>query len=261
VYGSSAAIGRLFLNCDSVAELRRAKDLPGQFVTWSNVEQAEWATDLANRIVMPISDDVAVCILDSGVTHTHPLLASALALNDVQVYDPAWLLQDSRGHGTNMAGVALYGDLVSALESSAQIALTHRLESVKVLPDQGENVPKLYGAITRDAIAQAEISAANRRRAVCLAVTSDIDTNRGRPSSWSAAIDQLCFGEDEHKRLILISAETSVKASPGMIIQRETRLNRSKIRHRRGMRLPLARSRRRPPLSIPPSRVGSRLLR
>jgi hypothetical protein len=206
VYGDSAAIGRLFLNCDSIAELRRAKDLPGQFVTWSNVEQVEWATDLADRIVMPITDDVVVCILDSGVTHTHPLLAAALVPNDVQVYDPAWSLQDNLGHGTNMAGIALYGDLASVLESSAQVALTHRLESVKVLPDQGGNDPKLYGAITRDAIAQAEITAATRRRAVCLAVTSDMDTNRGRPSSWSAAMDQLCFGEDEQKRLILVSA-------------------------------------------------------
>ena len=70
VYGDTSAIGRLFLNCDSIAELRRAKDLPGQFVTWSNVEQAEWATDLADRVVTPINDGVAVCILDSGVTHT-----------------------------------------------------------------------------------------------------------------------------------------------------------------------------------------------
>ena len=206
VYGDSAVIGRLFLNCDSVAELRRANDLPGQFVTWSNVEQADWANDLAARIIMPVTDDVAVCILDSGVTRAHPLLTPALTANDVQVYDPSWSSQDSLGHGTNMAGIALYGDLASALESSVPVTLTHRLESVKVLPDQGGNQPRLYGAITRDAIAQAEITAANRRRAVCLAVTSDIDTNRGRPSSWSAAIDQLCFGEDDHTRLMLISA-------------------------------------------------------
>jgi len=37
-------------------------------------------------------------------------------------------------------------------------------------------------------------------------VTSDIDTNRGGPSSWSAAIDQLCFGDENSKRLLLISA-------------------------------------------------------
>jgi hypothetical protein len=39
-----------------------------------------------------------------------------------------------------------------------------------------------------------------------LLVTSDIGTNRGRPSSWSAAVDQLCFGDEDARRLILISA-------------------------------------------------------
>jgi hypothetical protein len=105
-----------------------------------------------------------------------------------------------------MAGLALYGDLASSIMSAQPVELTHRLESVKILPDQGENDPKLYGAITRDAVSQAEISAPNRKRSVCLAVTSDIDTNRGGPSSWSAAIDQLCFGDENSKRLLLISA-------------------------------------------------------
>ncbi len=96
---------------------------------------------------------------------------------------------------------------ISLPPASAQpVELTHRIESVKILPDQGGNDPRLYGAITRDAVSQAEISAPNRQRSVCLAVTSDIDTNLGRPSSWSAAIDQLCFGDENSKRLVLVSA-------------------------------------------------------
>jgi hypothetical protein len=206
VYADVPSMGRLFLNCDSIAELRCAKDIPGQFVAWSNAEQAEWATDLSQRIMTPIRQDISVCILDSSITHTHPLISPALDAGDVHKYEPTWDASDTRGHGTNMAGIAIYGDLAAAILSTKQVELTHRLESVKVLPDQGENDPKLYGAITRDAVAQAEIGAPNRKRAVCLAVTSDIDTNLGRPSSWSAAIDQLCFGEENSKRLILISA-------------------------------------------------------
>lgn len=206
VYADVPTMGRLFLNCDSIAELRRAKDTPGQFVSWSNAEQAEWATDLAQRVVAPVQQDISVCILDTGITQTHPLITPALDVRDVHKYEPTWDAGDARGHGTNMAGLALYGDLASAIASTQPVELTHRLESVKVLPDQGENDPKLYGAITRDAVAQAEFSAPNRQRAVCLAVTSDIDTNRGRPSSWSAAIDQLCFGDENSKRLVLVSA-------------------------------------------------------
>ena len=206
VYSDVATMGRLFLNCDSVAELRRAKDTPGQFVSLSNAEQAELATDLAQRVRTPVREDISVCILDTGVTQTHPLIAPALDVSDVHRYEPTWDAADTRGHGTNMAGLALYGDLASSIMSAQPVELTHRLESVKILPDQGENDPKLYGAITRDAVSQAEISAPNRKRSVCLAVTSDIDTNRGGPSSWSAAIDQLCFGDENSKRLLLISA-------------------------------------------------------
>jgi hypothetical protein len=147
-----------------------------------------------------------VCILDTGATQPHPLLAPALDVNDVHKYDPAWPDGDAHGHGTNMAGTSLYGDLMPLLEASGPVALTHRLESVKVLPDQGENEPKLYGAITAESIARAEVAAPERRRAVCLAVTSDIGTSRGRPSSWSAALDQLAFGDEAGTRLILVSA-------------------------------------------------------
>jgi hypothetical protein len=105
-----------------------------------------------------------------------------------------------------MAGTALYGDLMQLTASAGAVALTHRLESVKILPDQGENEPKLYGAITAESVARAEVQAPDRRRAVCMAVTSDLGTNRGRPSSWSAAVDQLCLGDETTRRLVLLSA-------------------------------------------------------
>ena len=175
-------------------------------MSWSNTEQAEWATDLAQRVRLPVREDISVCILDTGVTQNHPLITPGLDLSDVHRYEPSWDASDVRGHGTNMAGLVLYGDLASSLASAQPVELTHRIESVKILPDQGGNDPRLYGAITRDAVSQAEISAPNRQRSVCLAVTSDIDTNLGRPSSWSAAIDQLCFGDENSKRLVLVSA-------------------------------------------------------
>ncbi len=206
IYGSEITIMRLLVNTDSIAEIRRARDTPAQFMRRPNVEQAALATDLAGRVDGPENQQIAVCILDTGVTRAHPLLSLALDPNDVQAYDLGWAGGDSDGHGTNMAGSALYGDLTPLLIGNLRIPLTHRLESVKILPDQGQNEPKLYGAITAESIARAEVEAPDRRRAVCMAVTSDIGTNRGRPSSWSAAVDQLCFGDEDARRLILISA-------------------------------------------------------
>jgi hypothetical protein len=187
-FGNELAIGRLFLNTDAMAEIRRARDTPSQFMQWSNTEQAGQAAALAGRIELPEERNLAICVLDTGVTRTHPLIAPALDPNDAHVYDPAWPAGDARGHGTNMAGSALYGDLAALLNGNGPVRLTHVLESVKILPDQGQNDPRLYGAITGESIARAEVEAPNRRRAVCVAVTSDIGTSRGRPSSWSAAV-------------------------------------------------------------------------
>lgn len=118
--------------------------------------------------------------------------------------DPTWGVADSKnwsGHGTEMAGIALYGDLFKALATSSKVHLSHRLESVKMLPEEGQNDPKLYGAITKEAVSRAEISNPERQRVFCMAVTSPTDTNGGTPSSWSAAVDQTCF---EFRRLMVI---------------------------------------------------------
>ena len=91
---------------------------------------------------------------------------------DVQVYDRTWDLRDVRGHGTRMAGLALLGDLYPLLVSDTPVRLRHRLESVKILPDKGDNPPELYGFITKESAVRAEVSAPHRRRVFSLSVTS-----------------------------------------------------------------------------------------
>lgn len=210
VLANTESVDRLVAYSDVVAELRRAKDTPAFFMGLDGGEQREWSDETLARLTPPADANVAVCILDSGVTQAHPLLSPALDVADLHTINPAWGTADSatrwRGHGTAMAGTALYGDLVPALASGGPIVLTHRLESVKILPPNGvaDNEPDLYGAITAEAIARAEIQAPNRRRAIALAVTSESSV-RGRPSSWSAAIDQLCFDPD-NRRLLIVSA-------------------------------------------------------
>lgn len=61
--------------------------------------------------------------------------------------------------------------------------------------------------MTSQGIYRAEIQAPHRKRITCLAVTSTEDRDRGRPSSWSAMVDELTSGyEDNTRRLIIVSA-------------------------------------------------------
>lgn len=205
-----AQIGMIVANTDAIAELRLARDTPSVFLAMDSVEQRDWNDELADRLVLPADDAPSVCILDSGSTRLHPLIEPFLAAADQQAWNGVWQVEDTstqwRGHGTRMSGLALYGDLSGPLVSTDPINLSHVLESVKILPDQGANDPDLYGYITVEAVSRAEIHAPERARVFCLAVTSTGEHWRGRPSSWSAAVDELAYGNGTDQRFVTISA-------------------------------------------------------
>ena len=138
-----------------------------------------------------------MCILDSGVAWAHPLIAPALDSGDCLAVDPSWGVDDhdKYGHGTNMAGAALYGDLTYPLADQRTINLDFNLESVKFLapPAVKSTDPLNYGAITQAAVALPEIEHPERPRVFCMAVTN-LDVSGERPTSWSAALDQACAG-------------------------------------------------------------------
>jgi hypothetical protein len=133
-------------------------------------------------------------VLDTGVNRGHPLLQGSLAIADCHACDPTWGAHDQEGHGTEMAGLALYGDLTHVLAASGPVHLRHRLESVKILPDEGENPPELYGAITAEATSRVEVEAPDRPRCFSMAITALDERDRGQPTSWSAAVDALAAG-------------------------------------------------------------------
>lgn len=202
-------IAQILKHSDALAELRIAKDTPSIFLEMGNIEQYNCTRELSERILEPGQYAVSVCLLDSGITQNHPLISLGLNPEDMHTVDPSWGVQDSPnwgGHGTAMGGLALFQDLYEALATNENIKLMHRLESVKILPPNGQNNPELYGAITEQGVSLPEIEAPDRPRVFCMPVTSEIpNPNIGTPSSWSAAIDQLCFNDGE-PRLLIISA-------------------------------------------------------
>lgn len=214
VDGTREQLTKSMAMLDLIAELRQAKELASAFTELDPYEQADWRDDLQSRLTPPLADAPAVCLLDTGVNREHRLLAPALDAADLHSYDPKWGVHDHDKHGTEMAGIALYGDLEPVLASSAPVILQHRLESVKILPLHDSNDPALYGAITIEAVGRAEIQAPHRTRAVCMTVTTTDGRDRGQPSSWSAEIDELCSGaRDQKPRLFVVSAGNTDKPS------------------------------------------------
>jgi hypothetical protein len=195
---------------DDIAEYRRAKETAAYWMGLPNREQAEWVANLLDRIQIDDRIKVSVCILDMGVNNGHPLLSLILMDEDCQSVFSEWGVHDSNGHGTGMAGIAAYGDLMKNLIADDPIVISHCLESVKILPPPpNQTEPELWGYIMAQGISLAEIQAPTRKRIVCMAITCIETGDRGRPSSWSAEVDQLAAGidnEDGASRLIIISA-------------------------------------------------------
>ena len=207
VYGTAEQLMASADLLDMIGELRRAKKNPAEFISLPPKEQAGRVTAMLPRVTAPPQTAPAVTLLDSGIVE-NPLIRPALEADDFHRFDPNWPLTDSSTHGTEMAGVILYGDrLPELLSGTDSVVLRHRLESVKVLPPPPRaNEPRLYGHITAQAIGRVEIAKPERKRSFCMAITTD-GVDRGRPSSWSGVIDQLCAGiSDESPRLFFISA-------------------------------------------------------
>ena len=197
----------LIEHSDSIAEFRHAREVATFFINQDNADQSAWVNDLFERTSIDRQSDVCVLVLDHGVNNGHKLLKSILPDEDCHAADPEWGTQDDHGHGTLMAGTAAYGDILHCLESGSLIVVRHGLESAKILPPPPEvNPRRLWGHFTARGISRAEVQAPQRKRVICMAVTSKDDLNHGRPSSWSGEIDELASGySDNRRRLIIIS--------------------------------------------------------
>ncbi|MTH54107.1 S8 family serine peptidase [Bacillus mangrovi] len=198
----------LILLSSDIAEIRKAAEINSFFIDMENSEQSDWARELVERIEIDDELDVCICILDTGINNGHVMIEPLLRDEDRNSYDDAWGLDDHNGHGTKMAGLSAFGDIKAALEESGKIKIYHNLESSKIIPNTGENDPKLYGAITSTVISNHMINNPHRKRIICMAVTAPkYETGDGSPSSWSAAIDETTSGFlDEEKKLFIVSA-------------------------------------------------------
>ncbi len=178
-----------------VAEVRRpefvdtVEDLPAE-------EQDEYAQELAGRVTPAGSLSPVITHLDTGVLQSHILLRDSIDPNDVHTIFGA-SGGDVRGHGTNMAGLALYGDLDALLASTAPVVLEHQLESVRMMPGPGERgrPPIDFGTATAEAVALPEIAAPGRPRVFCMPISTEPE-RAGEPTLWSATVDALAVGTD-----------------------------------------------------------------
>jgi len=208
IYANREQLNQLIINSDIIAEFRAAKEVSTFYIELENQEQLKYVQQLLQRTTYVNEENIAVCILDTGVNNGHLLIQPVLDARDMHSVISSWGTSDEQGHGTLMSGIITYGDLLDILQSKERIRINYALESCKILPPgQQSNPKKLWGYYTSQGISLAEIQSSHRKRIICMAISSIEDRDRGRPSSWSGTIDVLTSGyEDDSKRLIILSA-------------------------------------------------------
>ena len=171
------------------------------------------AVDVKNfTLAAPNADAPAVVILDTGIATEHPLLKTAI-LSATTAGDLIPSPEDTHGHGTKMAGLALFIDLGAAIERG-KLDAPHWLQSSRLLTAPGigtaadENYDK-WPVLTLAAVESAEDADPRPRdRVFALAITrsmQDPPLDGFMPTLWSHAVDQIAYREG-HGRLMVVSA-------------------------------------------------------
>jgi len=208
VRGSKNQFTQSTLLLNLVSELKLSKETASFFDGLAPEEQSNWGAELLERVNINGDNELPyVCLLDSGLNYDHPLLVSVVEEKNCFVVNPTWSLDDECGHGTNMAGLSIYGDMVDLLSSSEPYNVNHKLESVKLVRHSGDNEGEPLGAITSDGVSLPEIENHTRKRVFSMALASTDGRDKGKPSSWSSTLDSLAcdyLGDNQNPRLFTI---------------------------------------------------------
>ncbi|MGX9181896.1 S8 family peptidase [Mesorhizobium sp. BHbdii] len=186
----------------AIVALRSASSFASDFNEMEPEQRAVAVASLAGRVLPSPPGAPRIAILDTGVNRSHQLLQRLLPSDRCYTVEGRWGRTDHHGHGTRMAGAAQFGDLDGIGRSTRPLHSSTVLESVVVTPPpSGPIVP------ARDAIQEAVrlIEREASPRLFCLAQTAAGEAEDGTPTSTSAVLDALAYGDGQRTRLFCVA--------------------------------------------------------
>ena len=171
--------------------------VPPDILTWLVLKDPPHREIREFTLLPPAADAPSVVLLDTGIATEHPLLKSAI-LRANSIVPGVTSPEDTFGHGTKMAGAALYDDLGTAI-LEGRFEASHWIHSMRILvtPGQGTGAEEhrpYWPKMTIDAVTAAEVAdSLSRPRTFALAVTFPVgsaDAHIVGPGDRSARVQR-----------------------------------------------------------------------
>lgn len=185
----------------SISQLKPASNLNSDLVSVPRGVQQAAVTAASGRITPASATAPAVCLLDTGIRRDHPLLAASIDLATTVTHGDG---NDWSGHGTKMAGLALFEDLPGLVLLNGSEDLAIRLESVVIQPPVGLIDDKLPAERLTMAVNLVE-EKTTRPRTFCLAMSATEEGSAGGVATLSSEVDRLSQ-ESGAERLFCVPA-------------------------------------------------------
>jgi hypothetical protein len=196
----------------------------------AEVEQLlETSLEWLGNVGEPAPNSPSIAILDSGINEAHPVLINLVS--EKAGFPPTLGVNDLRGHGTKVSGIAAYGDVRNCIETQ-NFTPQVRLYSGKVVNDAGNFDDEKLVSSQMDAVIRHFHSKGCRIFNLSLG-NRNARYSGGKVGTWTAILDELAR---ELNILIVVAsgnyqheppngrADDHLIAYPGYLLEVQSRL-------------------------------------
>lgn len=199
---STIDLNNFLNNCNVIiTEIHLAKTINFPITDLSQKGQDEIEIELKNKTVYPNNDaNIRITILDNGLIVRHDLL-DPLIVRNIKAVD-AFADNPTNDHTTSMGSLVAFGDIAQAI-ALPSITIPYKMESVQIFDLYNQIQDReLWGAITELSVQKTNSNPDIVNAYVMAASADNLSEEFGKPTSWSAKIDDIIF---KHNKLFAIS--------------------------------------------------------
>lgn len=159
----SFALFRVRMSADVLKEIVKFKEvarIDRPFVPTFKLAEYTGLDIKEVQVTTPNNDSVGILVIDSGIISNHPLLEKAVGREE-NFQEVERELQDKVGHGTAVAGVAIYGDIKKCVKEK-KFSPSNWLFSAKIMYAKQDFYGRVHAEYDKEKLLESQLNNAIR---------------------------------------------------------------------------------------------------